>query len=355
MAKILIKNGRVWNGEQFFYADILTCEDKIVKIERDITDAAEYVFDASGKTVSAGLIDAHMHMKGISTDQYGISAEAVCFPFGVTAAADAGAELGDEERLLHIAVKNKVFVISEIRENKAYFPLTEKLLERYGKKAIGVKVYFDSTGGNVRDTAPLKEICGFASERNLKVMVHCNGSPSPMSELLDCLKSGDILTHAFHGGSNTAEEDNFKSLKEAQLRGVIIDAGFAGHVHTDFSVFKNAVKNGMIPDIISTDITNRSAYMRGGKYGLTMCMSMARDMGMTENDIFRAVTLNPAKALGEEGKWGCLKVGGKADIAVLDYTDEGYSLTDNAGNCIENKNGYRCVLTVSDGQVVYRN
>ena len=63
--------------------------------------------------------------------------------------------------------------------------------------------------------------------------------------------------------------------------------------------------------------------MRGGKYGLTMCMSMARDMGMTENDVFRAVTSNPAKALGEEGKWGCLKVGGKADIAVLDYTDEG--------------------------------
>ena len=49
-----------------------------------------------------------------------------------------------------------------------------------------------------------------------------------------------------------------------------------------------------------------------------------------------------------------LEAGRTADIAVLEYTDEGFSLTDKAGNHIESKNGYRCVLTVSDGLVVYR-
>ena len=43
-----------------------------------------------------------------------------------------------------------------------------------------------------------------------------------------------------------------------------------------------------------------------------------------------------------------------ADIAVFDYTDEGFSLTDKAGHHIESKSGYRCLLTVADGQIIYK-
>ena len=41
MAKILIKGGRVWDGERSFYADLLTDGDRIAKIEQNITDDAE--------------------------------------------------------------------------------------------------------------------------------------------------------------------------------------------------------------------------------------------------------------------------------------------------------------------------
>jgi len=87
---------------------------------------------------------------------------------------------------------------------------------------------------------------------------------------------------------------------------------------------------------------------------MTMCMSMAKVSGMEEEDILRAVTSAPAKALGKQDVWGTLAVGRTADIAVLDYTDEGFSLTDAAGNHMESNVGYRCVLTVADGQVVYK-
>ena len=53
MGKILIKNGRVWDGEKFFFADVLTDGGKISKIESDICDDAEFVFDAKNKIVSA--------------------------------------------------------------------------------------------------------------------------------------------------------------------------------------------------------------------------------------------------------------------------------------------------------------
>ena len=126
-------------------------------------------------------------------------------------------------------------------------------------------------------------------------------------------------------------------------------------MHTDFKVFENAVKSGELPDIISTDITKYSAYKRGGRYGMTMCMSIARHLGMSEEDIFRAVTSAPAKALGKEKEWGYLGIGKSADISVFDYTDEGFDLTDNAGNHIESEKGYRCLLTIANGEIVYRN
>lgn len=354
MGKILIKNGRVWDGESFFFADLLTDGRLISKIRDNISDSADFVFDARGMIVSAGLVDAHTHLRGVSTDNFGINAEAVCFPFGVTAAADAAAELGNSDTLNQIGVKTCVYVATNIRDNKAYFENTLKYLEAFGESTVGVKVYFDETGGQVRDITPLKEICNFAHGRGLKVMVHCSDSPTDMSEILDCLTCGDTLTHAFHGEPNTSAEGGFKALKEAQKRGVIIDVGFAGHVHTDFSVLEAAIKNDVVPDIISTDITRFSAFRRGGRYGLTMCMSIAKDLGLLEEDVFCAVTSGPAKALAKENEWGSLREGGTADICLLYYTDEPYCLTDKSGNTVKNTKGYRCVLTISDGEVVYR-
>ena len=354
MQKILIKNGRVWNGNEFIFSDVLTDCGKIAKIAPDIKDAADFVFDATEKTVSAGLVDAHVHMRVMPTDQYGIGAEISCFPFGVTAAADAGRTDGERCILDSFMLKNVVFVTVHIKNNRVNIPDIEKALSRFADKAVGIKVYFDEHQCEVTSIEPLVSICSFAKSRGLCVMVHTSNSPTPLSEIIGVLNPKDILTHAFHGGKNNAAEDNFESMRTAKKRGVIIDAGFAGHVHTDFSVFQAAINNGVLPDVISTDITKLSAFTRGGRYGMTMCMSIARHAGMKEEDIFSAVTKNPALALKKAGEWGCLKVGGAADIAVLDYTNEGFSLTDDYGNHIEDNNGYRCVLTVCDGQIIYK-
>ena len=186
-------------------------------------------------------------------------------------------------------------------------------------------------------------------------MVHSSNSPIPIPSLLSHLRAGDIFTHAYHGGRNNSSEDGFECIFDAKRRGVIIDAGLAGHIHTDFEVFRKGIAAGAIPDVISTDLTEWSSYKRGGRYGMTMCMSIARHLGMTEEDIFRAVTSNPARALGKESEWGYLATGRCADLAVFDHTDEGFDLTDKTGNHIESENGYRCVLAVADGELVYRN
>jgi len=353
MATRRIQNGRIWDGNRFFYGDIFTENDKIAEIAPRISRTADFVYDAAGRIVTAGLVDAHMHMRVIAGERYGISPEIACFPFGVTAAADAGRVQGERAVLDAFQVKNVVFPTALIRGNRPNLPKLEETVARFGDKVVGVKVYFDATQSEVSDISPLAEVCAYAKARGLRVMVHCAHSPTSMAEILAALNPGDILTHAFHGAENTAAEDGFASMKEAQARGVVIDTGFAGNFHTDYRIFREAIQAGVIPDTVSTDVTKGSAFTRGGRYGMTMCMTMAKRMGMAEEDIFRAVTSNPAKALGKE-EWGRLTVGGNADLAVLEETDEGFSITDKAGNTLETKTGYRCVLTIADGLVVYR-
>lgn len=351
---VLIKNGRVWNGELFSQKDILI-EGAIIKEVADhISCDDAFQYDATGKIVTPGLVDIHMHMRGISPDRFGMQAEMACFPFGVTAANDAWGEQGDKKLLDTFMIKNTVFVIVDIVNNHACFENADRMLEKYGTKAIGIKVCFDKSNAQVEDITPLKEACDYATEKNLKVMVHCSDSPVAMQEIIKVLRSGDILTHAFHGRGNHAMQDDFECLLIARERGIYIDVGMAADVHTNFDIFSAAIKNHIVPDIISTDLTKNSCYKRGGRYGIAMCMSVAKHLGMTEEDIFCAVTTAPAKALNKAAEWGWLKEGRTADIAVFDYTNEVFDLTDNTGTNIKSEKGYKCVLTISDGEVVYR-
>ncbi len=104
MERILIKNGRLFDRNKLVCKDIFTYNGVISKIEPNITDKADFVFDASGMIVSPGLVDTHVHIKGLSSDDFGINAEMSCLPFGVTAAADAGSSYGDRAFLDSIAV-----------------------------------------------------------------------------------------------------------------------------------------------------------------------------------------------------------------------------------------------------------
>ena len=128
MAGILIKNGRVWNGEAFLYADVLIDGRLVAKIAPKIRDEANFVLDAEGMIVSPGLVDAHTHLRGVSCDKYGTQAEISCFPFGVTAAADGAASKGDKKLLESFMLKTVAFAGAEIKDNRADFSNTERII-----------------------------------------------------------------------------------------------------------------------------------------------------------------------------------------------------------------------------------
>lgn len=352
--KILIKNGKVFDGFEFINKkDILISDGKIERIEEKINEEVNFVFDATEKIVSPGLVDVHVHMKGIASENFGIEPHMSSFPFGVTAVNNAGSVLGDKALLDSFSVKNRAFVGVDINNNHAIFCKTEEFLKKYGDKAIGIKAYFDKTVSEIYDITPLKEICDYAQSRKLKVMVHCAHSPTTMEEIVRILNKGDILTHIYHcGENNTCLYNDYAAFKLARKKGVILDSGFAGHVHTDFSVLEKAMTDGWFPDTISTDITKLSAFVRGGRYGLTLCMSLCRQFGMKEEDILKAVTSSAAKAVGMSNL-GKIEVGSVADIAVLSYGKNPFDFSALAKNGAKGELGYNCHLTLSDGQVVW--
>ena len=354
MATILIHGGRVFDGTGFQFADIFIRDGFIEKIAPAIKEDASFIYDATGKLVTPGLIDIHMHMQGLSSSKWGTPADSGTLPFGVTAAVDASATFGDRQTMDAFGVKAMALVLSWIRDDHGVTAHLDGDIQRYGDRVAGVKLCFDNEGSdNIRTVTGLREICDFAHERGLPVTVHTTRTPRPMAELLAQLGKGDIATHVYHGEPNTSAADGFACLLDARKRGVILDAGLAGTGHVDLGILKDAIAAGAQPDTISTDLVKQIVYTRGGRFGLPMCMSICQSLGMAQEDVLKAVTINAAAAVGKADQLGILKEGGIADVAVF-AMDEPFSLTDRRGNTAQGTDGYRCLLTVLDGNIAYR-
>ena len=350
MSSLLIKNGRVFDGTRFISGDVLIQNGIVAKIAPQIPEKADRIYDATGMTVLPGLVDVHLHMNGISSPAWSIDAETGCYPFGVTAAADASASNADEAYLEQLGIKNGVFVITGTKEPFSFDKALQRL-DRYGSRVLGIKVCYDSKfDPQLTDEKKLVAIRDFAHGRGLPLKVHTAHSPVSMDTLLTVLFAGDIATHVFHPGPNSAAEDSFACLQKAKERGIFLDSCICAGEHVDFEIYRQAIEAGVYPDLIGTDLADEIAHRSGG-YGLTVCMSVARVLGMPEEDIFRAVTANAGKALRRP--WGSLAERKPADVALLQWCEEPIDLTDHRGNRLTSKEGYRCRLTVADGNIVY--
>ena len=355
MDTFLLKNGKIFNGERFFAGDILIENEKIAAIGENIDLPTQaIVIDCTDCIITSGLVDIHVHFLEMGNEKFGFPADLASIPFGVTYAVDVCAEQTDLSRVENLAVETKVFVEIGVKDGELDVENVEKKLTLYGDRAIGLKAYFDDSLGNGFTFEHLIKACEFARKRGLKMMVHCSYSPSPMIDIVKIFQKGDIITHAYHGGYHTIEENDYQAFKQAKAKGVIIDAGMAGGVHTDFAVLKRALEQGFEPDVISSDITKFSAFKRGGIYGLPMCMSIMKLLGLSEEKVFKAVTKSAASAVGQED-WFGLKIGNGATMSLLKWENTPISIVDGAGNRVESAQGYVCKLTMKNGKILYRN
>src|SRR5678815_1594654 len=120
-----------------------------------------------------------------------------------------------------------------------------------------------------------------------KVMCHIGGvaDRALMSQILDLLRPGDILTHCYSGAPNIAgkftnivqEGKLLPAALEAKKRGVHFDVGHGGGSF-DYTVAEAAIAQGCPPDTISSDIHVYSGNSAGQPY-LPWVMSKFLNMG----------------------------------------------------------------------------
>src|SRR5260370_1778058 len=97
----------------------------------------------------------------------------------------------------------------------------------------------------------------------VKMMVHIGGveTGALMSDIVNLLRPGDVLTHAYSGAPNNAgvftnivqDGKLLPAALAAKQRGVIFDVGHGGGSF-DFTVAEVAIPGGCTPDTISSDI-----------------------------------------------------------------------------------------------------
>ena len=358
----LIKGGEVLDPSQGLRAkrDIGMRYGLIEAVEADIPAArAARVLDASGRVVVPGLIDLHSHVFPYGSP-IGIPAdELVPFQGTTTAvsAGDAGANnFAIFRRHIVAQTRTRLYAFVHIANiGLGSFPVPElfnidfaqpeaaaKAVGENADIVIGVKVRMSQNVIARHGLEPLKraiKACEL-SGTSAKVMCHIGGVESVelMSQILDILRPGDVLTHCYSGAPNDAglftnivqQGKVLPAALNAKRRGVMFDVGHGGGSF-DYTVAEAAIAQGCPPDTISSDIHVFSGNTPGMPY-LTWVMSKFLNMGFTLEQVVAMATANPAKVINRRPKLGTLQVGAPADATVLDVVQGPVEFVDTRNN-----------------------
>jgi dihydroorotase len=376
---LLIKGGEVLDPSQKLRGvrDLGIRYGVVEAIEPSIpAERALRVLDATGRLVTPGLIDLHAHVYPYGS-AIGIPADELV-PFQasttVVSAGDAGANnFAGLRRHIVAQTRSRVFAFVHIANNGlSGFPVPELFNIDYADPAlaaralaenadivIGVKVRMSENVINQHGLEPLKRAiaaCEMSGTKG-KVMAHIGGVQSRelMSQILDTLRPGDILTHCYSGAPNNAGEgtnivQNGKLLPaalNAKKRGVHFDIGHGGGSF-DYTVAEAAIAQGAGPDSISSDIHVFSGNTPGMPY-LTWVMSKFLNMGFTLEQVVTMATASPARVINRIPKLGTLQVGAPADASILEVVNGPVKFVDTRKNEREGKVHLRPAQVVMAG------
>jgi dihydroorotase len=224
---------------------------------------------------------------------------------------------------------------------------------------LGVKVRMSENVIAKHGTEPLKRAITACEKSGTaaRVMCHIGGVETVelMSQILDLLRPGDILTHAYSGAPNPAGaftnivQDGLllPAALAAKQRGVMFDVGHGGGSF-DYTMAEPAIAQGCPPDTISSDIHVVSGNTPGMPY-LTWVMSKFLGLGFTLEQVVAMATVAPAKIINRLPKLGTLQVGAPGDVAILDLVEAPVSFVDTRNNRREGHVSLKPVQTVTAG------
>jgi imidazolonepropionase-like amidohydrolase len=350
---VLIKNATVWTNEKdgiLQNADVLLENGKIKAVGKNLSASGAKVIDATGKHVTAGIIDEHSHIAGsggINEGAQSVSAEVRVADIinsedvniyrqlagGVTTSHilhGSANPIGGQSQLIKLRwgkspeelkfVGADGFIKFALGENVkqsnfgtgARFPVTRMGVEqtfvdeftraKEYAKAISVK------GNSVRKDLELDAIVEIL---NNKRFITCHSYVQ--SEINMLIHVGDSL--GFKINTFTHILEGYKVADKMKAHGI------AGSTFSDWWAYKNEVAeaipyNGKIMHNVGITTAFNSDDAEMARHLNQEAGKSVLYGNVPEEDALKFVTLNPAKMLHIDDKVGSLKAGKDADVVI---------------------------------------
>ncbi|MDF3062689.1 MAG: dihydroorotase [Microvirga sp.] len=366
---LILKGGRVIDPSQKLdrVTDVAFSAGKVAKVGDGLADGGADMRDVSGFIVTPGIIDLHTHVYWGGTS-LGIDAEEFCRLSGVTTSVDTGSagpgnwagfrkhviEPSEVRILAYLHVSfagiyafSKTIMVGESEEMRLMAPTEAvEVAEANRDVIVGIKVRVGKHASGDQGTAPLNIALQVAEEVGMPLMAHIDHPPPSYEEVIDMLRPGDVLTHAFRPFPNapcTAQGTVKQAVLNARKRGVIFDIGH-GKGSFAFKTARAMLANGFYPDTISSDI--HTLCIDGPAFDQVTTLSKFLCLGMELKDVIAATTVNAAMAL-KRPELGSLKPGSAGDATIISVREGKFDYVDVVG---EHMTGDRKI--VSEATVV---
>jgi imidazolonepropionase-like amidohydrolase len=359
---ILLKNATVWTGEKegrLQNTDVLLKNGKIAQVGKNLTDAYAKIIDATGKIVTAGIIDEHSHIAAASINEAGQSVTSEVriadnlnpedvniyrqLSGGVTTSHilhGSANTIGGQTQLIKLrwgvdddALKFKgadPFIKFALGENVKR--TTSQSNNRFPDTRMGVEQVLMDAFQRAKDYEKAMSDAAAAGKKKgaAPVVVRRDLELDALVEILN--KKRFITAHSYLQSEilmlmRVAEKFDFRvNTFTHVLEGYKVADKLKAHganvsTFSDWWAYKMEVQDA---------IPYNAALMQ--QVGLNVCINsddaeMARRLnqeaaktikygGLSEDDAWRMVTINPAIALHVSDKVGSIKTGKDADVVV---------------------------------------
>ena len=262
---LILRNGHVIDPSQNIdgVMDVAFKDGKAAGVGKTLKAGPKTeIRDVKGHVVTPGLIDLHTHVYWGGTS-LGIDADEFCRTSGVTTSIDTGSagpgnfagfrrhviERSEARILAYLHVSfagifgfSKTIMVGESKNMELMAPREAAEVAAANRDVIvGIKVRVGKHSSGDQGAAPLNIALQVAEEVGMPLMAHIDHPPPSYEEVLDMLRPGDVLTHAFRpipecamhrarhrqaGGSRCPQER--RAVRHRPRRGIVLVQDCAG-------------------------------------------------------------------------------------------------------------------------------